>query len=318
MSQGALALAVVAALSGCRTASEPRTAPVDPMASFARLLPGEWQATFPTGESLFDTWHWGPGRHSVRAMTDGAEANGDPWRGIKVAYWHPGRKQVRLFSVEPHGGVMDGSIAFDGDHAAAVFDLHQPGGRRDMGMRWTFDGADRYDLALLEGPGLPQVNGWTYLRHHTPVAPHRRGRALTATSTERLQAFAPLLDRTWEVAGRWRTTVQWVPVADAIYARTVALTDDGAHVLDAYVYHQPGPAALRCLALSSTGAVYEGDVTVLAGGALGFDLTRTEGDRTVGYAMRFDLEPDGALHQQVWSVDGATRTPVLDLRHTRR
>ena len=39
------------------------------------------------------------------------------------------------------------------------------------------------------------------------------------------------------------------------------------HLLDAYFYHHTGADALRCLALSNRGGVYEGDLTVLDGGA---------------------------------------------------
>ena len=42
----------------------------DPMARFARLMPGEWRQTARSGTSMFHTWHWGPGQHSTREMTD--------------------------------------------------------------------------------------------------------------------------------------------------------------------------------------------------------------------------------------------------------
>jgi hypothetical protein len=34
---------------------------IDPMASFARLVGGEWWVTFTSGERAVATWGWGPG-----------------------------------------------------------------------------------------------------------------------------------------------------------------------------------------------------------------------------------------------------------------
>src|SRR5688572_1278833 len=77
-----IALSLTAAMSACtaRQAKSPDTRPVsepapakvtDPMASFVRMVSGEWRVTFHSGKSFFHTWHWGPGKHSIRRMTDG-------------------------------------------------------------------------------------------------------------------------------------------------------------------------------------------------------------------------------------------------------
>src|SRR5262245_12640298 len=86
----------------------------NPTASFARMVGGEWKMTAAAGTSMFDTWHWGPGRHSMRVMTDGLGADGNPWRALGVVYWHPGRKQVCSLGLSPYGaGVAEGAIKFD-------------------------------------------------------------------------------------------------------------------------------------------------------------------------------------------------------------
>ncbi len=73
--------------------------------------------------------------------------------------------------------------------------------------------------------------------------------------------------------------------------------------------------ALRCLGLSNRGGVYQGDLTVLDGGALQLDLKVYEGDRAVPHVARFDLDHNGRLRTRVWSVEGAVRTLTLDLDH---
>ncbi len=87
------------------------------------------------------------------------------------------------------------------------------------------------------------------------------------------------------------------------------------HLLDAYIYHHTGTNKLRCLALSNRGAVYEGDVTVLEGGALQLDLKGYEGDRIVRHVVRLDFEPDGTVRLCVWSLKDADRTLLVDVHH---
>jgi hypothetical protein len=54
---------------------------------------------------------------------------------------------------------------------------------------------------------------------------------------------------------------------------------------------------------SSGGGGYEGDATVLDGGALELDLKGYEGDRVVPMLARFDLAKDGSLRGRVGSLD---------------
>jgi hypothetical protein len=257
-------------------------------------------------------------------MTDGAGAGGEPWREVQVFYWHPGRKQVRLLGLSPFArGVSEGTIKFEGETADGVFDLYQTGGRRNMGLRWAFDGPDKYRDTLLEatGPdGLKPLVELEQVRSTPPAAPRPRT-VEGGKPSERLKAFEPLLGHTWEAKGEWaggdafraRTAFEWVPLADAIYVRVVGR--EGEHLLDAYVYHHTGAKVLRCLALSNRGGVYEGDVTVLDGGAPQLDLRGYEGDRRVQNVVRLDFEKDGAVRQRVWSVKGAERTLMLDVHH---
>jgi hypothetical protein len=332
-----IALSLLAAVSACtaRQDTSPDANPVqepapaevaDPMASFARMVPGEWRVTAQSGKSMFHTWHWGPGKHSIRRMTDGSGAGGEPWRALMVVYWHPGRKQVRLLGLEPFArGVADGTIKFEGETADGTFDLHQTGGLRKLSLRWVFDGPDKYRDTLLEatGPdGYKPLVELDHVRSEPPAAP--RPRTVEGEKpSKHLKALEPLLGHTWEAKGAWatgdafhtRTTFEWVPLADAIYGRVVTPGKDGEHLLDAYVYHHTGANKLRCLALSSRGGVYEGDVTVPDGGAPQFDLKGYDGDQAVTHVVRFDFEQDGALHHRVWSLKGTERTLTLDVHH---
>jgi len=143
--------------------------------------------------------------------------------------------------------------------------------------------------------------------------------------SERLKVLESLLGHTWEAKGDWatgeafhvQTVFEWVPYADGIYASTMALTKDGEpmHLLDAYFYHHTGTNALRCLALSNRGGVYEGDLTVLEGGALQLDLMGYEGDQVVPHVVRFDFDKDGTLRNRVWSFEGTDRKLRLDVHH---
>jgi hypothetical protein len=332
-----LALSLVVTLSACtpRKIESPDTTPTpvvvaDPMASFARLVSDEWKTTAKSGSSMFHTWHWGPGRHSVREMTDGFGADGNPWRELRVAYWHPAVKQVHLLGLSPYAaGVAEGTIRFDGETAEAVNDMYQTGGRRKLKSLWKFDGPDKYHDELLEatGPGgYSPLAGWDRVRV-TPPAVKRAFAVEGAKPSERLKALEPL-SRTWEVKGNWvggdalhvRSTVEWVPLASGVYIRVVAPKTDGEprHLLDAYVYHHTGTNKLRCLALSERGGVYEGDVTAPDGGGLQLDLTGHEGDQATRHAVQFDFEMDGTLHHRVWSVVGTDRTRLLDVHHKAR
>jgi hypothetical protein len=329
-----IALTLVVALSTCTTArdSGPDADPAakhapaavaGPMADFARMVPGEWRVTYANGLGQFDTWHWGPGEHSMRVMTDGFGGAGEPWRELQVLYWHPGRKQVRLLGLNPYArSVAEGSIAFAGETADAVIDLYQTGVHRDMSLRWTFDGPDKYRETLSEtlGPGGPTpLAEWDYARALELTAARPPPAEAAPRPSEHLQALEPLLGRTWEARGdafHVRSTFEWIPYADGIYASTYALTDrEPTHLLDAYFYHHTGADALRCLALANHGGVYEGDVTVLDGGALQLDLQGHEGDRVVRRRVRLDFEPDGTLRQRDWSLGGAEPELMRDLHH---
>jgi len=327
-----LALALLVPLSACTGAPDgaprveiaPDPAPVepaDPMAPFARLIPGAWQVTFASGAIGVDSWHWGPGQHSVRSGE------------LEVYYWHPGRKEIRMLSMHADipgvgRGVGEGTIRFDGDVAEGVFDLYQPRGPRKLGLHWRFEGPDKYHDTLLEqtGPeGLRPANGWVRVRIPRPEG-MPRGAAEARPPSEALQAFGALVGGTWEADGaaatgnlpRTRTTFEWIP--DYIHVRAHAPGRDGEPVLllEAYVYQHVKTGALRCLALSESGGVYEGDLSVLESGALQFDMKGCERDEVVPLVVRLDLDPDATLRLRVESSAGGARALVLDARHRKR
>ncbi len=217
-----IAMSLIAAASACTAGQDkipharpvPEAAPdelADPMASFAHMMPGQWQMTFQGGTSIYDTWHWGPGRHSMRVMTDGFGADGEPWRELDVMYWHPGREQVRLLHMHRDvpgigRGVGEGTIKFDSDAAEVVYDLYQPGVRRKLGSRWTFDGSDRYHEILSEstGPGgfQPLVE-WDRVRVNRRSEPPPPIAEEALTPSKNLKVFEPLLGHTWEAKGAY-------------------------------------------------------------------------------------------------------------------
>lgn len=299
-----------------------------PLAAFARLIHGEWRMTVMSGTSLFHTWHWGPGRHSVRVMTDGIGADGRPWRAVQVYYWHPGHKEIRLLGLNPYArSVAEGTIRVDGDTAEAVMDMHQTADRRELVVRWSFEGKDKYHEVLLErlGPdNLVLLAEWDHFREQPPEEPRILGDEAVQLA-ERLRPFAPILTGPWEAAGvgaddasfRVRSTVQWVPGADLIYARSESVLADGTarHAFDTYLFHHTGTATLRCLVVSDHGGVYEGDVSVLDGGALRFDLTGSEPDGTAQLAARLDLDGANSLRQRVWSIHDGKETLEMDVHH---
>lgn len=295
-----------------------------PMAAFTRLIPGEWRI----GTSLFHTWYWGPGKHSVRVMTDGFGADGLPWRAVQVFYWHAGRKEIRLLGVNPYArSVAEGTIRIGGDTAEATVEMHQTADRRELVVRWSFEGDDKYHEVLLErlGPdNLVLLAEWDHIRVQAPGEPRILGDEGIQLA-ERLQPFAPIVTGPWEAEGAWtsgetlrvRSTVQWVPGADMVYARSETLSQDGQarHGLDTYLYHHTGAGTLRCLVVSDQGGVYEGDVRVLDGGALQCDLTGSEPDGTVQLVVRLDFDGGNSLRQRVWSTRDGQQTLVLDIHH---
>jgi formylglycine-generating enzyme required for sulfatase activity len=299
-----------------------------PMAGFARMATGEWRM----GTLQTDTWSWGPGGHSMRMQTRGSDGGGNPWSELLVVYWHPGRRQVRLLGLHPDipnlgRGVMEGTIRFDGGSAASFFDLYQPGRRRDMSSRWTFDGPDKYRETLLEdtGSGFATLAEWDFVRSTTPSSLLPRATEEAPTPSENLAVFATLLGPTWAAEGDratgesidLRSTFECVPHLDVIHGRVTAPAGDGApaHLLDVYLYHHVGTGSLHCLALSKRGGVFEGELAVLADGALQVDLRGSEDDRVVPYRVRVDLDEDEAPRQRIWSLDGSEPVQLLDVRH---
>lgn len=276
----------------------------------------------------------------MREMTEGFAGDGQPWHEVRVFYWHPGRQQVCVWGVSPFAqGVSEGTISFDSRTAEGVFDVQQfgfdpnkNGGRRKLGLRWTFDGPDMYRDVLLEdtGKGFETLAEWDHFRINPPAAPPRANEVAVPRPSDRMKAFEPLLASTWEghgkllwggeaagQASRIQTTFEWTPYAEAIYARTLVLTDDGepTHLLDAYIHHYAGTNSLRCRAFTKSGGVYEGGVTMPAEHSLQLDLKGYEGERVVSYVARFEFEKDGAARHRIWSAEGNERTLLLDIHH---
>jgi hypothetical protein len=330
-----LATSFLTALLACSASQDERPdakASDHPLARSGRLIGGEWRQTALSGKTMYTTSHWGPGKHSLRSMTHGFGAGGEPWRDLGVAYWHPGRKQLLQLGLTPfRHGVSEGVIQVEGDTSEAFVDLYQTGDHRKLVARTVFEGPDKYRSALLEviGSADPAPLGeWEFFRSWTltPVIPLTASEA--GSPSVHLKALEPFLDQAWkstgEPRGDWtsgagftiQAIVEWITLADGIYARVLGPLEDGepVHLLDAYVFHHTGTGAVRCLALSHLGGVYEGDLTVLENGALELALQGYEGDRLAPIVARFDFEEDGAVRSRFWSRAGSERELKLDLR----
>lgn len=309
--------------------------PAPPLAFFARMLSGEWQMRAASGTSIFRTWHWGPGQHSLRVMNDGQGAAGEPWLDFDVVYWHPARKEVRVFGVSQYArGITNGVATVDGERATVDIDLHQTGGRRRLRSELRFDGPDRHRSRLLEAVSgaddYTLLSEWELVRND-PADDQRRIEVGDAKApSDRIRPLASLLGR-WDA---WigaataapadprlvRATSEWIPRADAIYIRVVEPVPGSGpiHLLDAYLYHHTGTGRLRCLALSREGGVFDGDIAVLEEGGFQFDFQACDGDRLVPGTARISIEAGEAVTLRAWYGDGADRRPVLDTTAGRR
>ena len=322
-------LAFDSAAQGLLTQPKPTTEhseePV-PMAAFARMETGEWRL----GTVHATTWRWGPGRHSIRAHRVGSDVGGNPWRELVIYYWHPDREQIQLVSFHPDipsigRGVGEGTIEFDGDTAVTSLELYQPRGKRKLESRWAFDSPDTYNDIILEdnGRGMATLAEWEYTRslELSPPSVPKAGRA--PKPSRDIQPFVPLLGR-WEGHEDGReelvqSSFEWMEHLDVVALSVERAHEDGMpeHLLDVYLYHHVGFDELRCLAISATGNIFEGGVTVLEDDSLELDLTRFEEGAVDRRLVRINFTADDALQTRVWSVDGDMRTLVLDVLHHR-
>jgi hypothetical protein len=304
-----------------------------PMASFAKMLPGEWKVTAASGTSMYHTWHWGPGNHSIRRFTDGKGADGKNWREVNVYYWHPDRKQICLLGFSPFAnGLSEGTITFDGESAEAVVDLHQIGSRRKMGLHWKFEGPDKYREKLLEkvgDKGFQTLVEFDHLRSRTafekePIIPD--GTELDSRFPEHLKPLEPLLGKAWQSTGKWlgktvdiQTTIEWIPLADMMYlsVKKTGVNGESTHLLDGYLYRHTGTKALRCLALANDGRVCEGEITVAVDGGVQIDLKCYDKKSIQRQITRIDFQNDGTMQQRLWNQNEVGKELILELTHER-
>jgi hypothetical protein len=371
--RGVVGLGLVAMVAGCgpvrqdavslgagesgQASDQAPVAVVNPMLPFEMMIGGRWKMTAQSGTSMFDTWHWGPGRRSLRVMTDGQSADGRPWRSVSVYYWHPGLTEIRTLGLQPvFRGINEGSITFDGQRAEGFSQLHQTGGTREMGLRWTFEGKDKYRDELLEnGPeGYYVMNKWerfrvgvadaagggvsegkdarTALGAGEGVLDARAG--ATPGLSALMEPFGTLLgrrrERTWEFAAvgqhagapRSRTTFEYVPYADAIYGRVDEISTSGAasHSMDVYLYHHTSARVLRCLAVGVDGrgeaVVYEGVVKKGDGEDLVLELRSSGAEGDKRIHMRVEFDGAGGARLLGWRSDGERLEQIVDARYS--
>jgi hypothetical protein len=319
--------------------SHERSAAVDgageanPMASFAIMEEGQWDL----GSIHADTWRWGPGKHSIRSHTVGTDASGRPWREMAIYYWHPGLEQIRVLSLHPDipgigRGVAEGSIEFDGRTLTGQADLYQTGRQkptyRRLAHRWTFNGPDRYHEVLLEnsGRGYQTLAEWDYVRTEKQPSTQIDPEADAPLPSENLTSLVPLLGQ-WESLNEQgherddhtRLNFEWAEYLDLIAVRLDSAdheeTDDP--LCDAYLFHHVGTNTLRCLALTRSGLVYEGDITQRTDGSLQCELTCIQDDLETKAIARLEIERDGSLRVRIWTAPDEDRPLIHDARYQR-
>lgn len=309
-----------------------RTPPADasPLAGFAIMEEGQWNL----GSIHADTWHWGPGKNSIRSHTVGADGDSNPWREIAVYYWHPGLEQIRVLSLHPDipaigRGIAEGSIEFDGQTFRGKVDLYQTGRERPVHRRlahhWTFDGPDRYHETLLEntGRGYETLVEWDYVRSEVqptkPTVPNGDAPLPSAN----LKPLLPLLGR-WEIQteaaddrdARARLNFEWAEYLDLIAVRLESAEAESSadSFCDAYLFHHVGTNSLRCLALTRSGGVYEGELKLLPDGTFESELKLSESGVSRQSLARLDFEEDGSLRVRVWTEADGKRALAHDVR----
>jgi hypothetical protein len=297
----------------------------DPMAGFERLVEGSWRL----GTMQTNRWRWGPGRRSIREHTVGLNSDDNPWRELLIHYLRPDREKVQLLSFHPDipgigRGVGEGTFEIHGDTASSALQLYQPGVRRTLATHWTLKGPDLYHEALLEdsGSGWRPLAEWDFSRDGDAVALPEPAAGDTPKPSKNIRAFVPLLGK-WESgdddggATPVRAHAEWMEYLDVVAVRVEGGPDpgDATHLLDAYLYHHLGTDTLRCLALSASGAVYEGGVAVLEDGALELDLTRYGEDTVDRRLVRIGFEPNRELRTREWMIHGDDRVLVFDAHY---
>jgi len=325
-----LALCLIPATSACAAA---RSEGADgPLAGFERLIGGEWRVTLASGATGRHAWRWGPGRFSMSRVSHGSWAQENPWQG-ELLYWHPGHGEVRVLTLHEDvpgvgRGVGTGTMRFDGETSEALLGLDQPRGTRRLGQRQVFDGRDAYREILLEdsGAGLQPLNALDFVRVEVRAeSPEPVSDPAKRVFPGPWKPFEALVGGTWATDGqafgagarRVQTSFEWLPSLEVVLARVSASDGAGPATpwLEAFVYRPVSGDALRCLALSHRGAVYEGGVSALASGALQLDLLGYEGEGVQMLAVLLEIEPDGSLRQRVQSLEGAGPELLLEVRH---
>ena len=242
---------------------------------------------------------------------------------VGVFYWHPGRQEVRLFGLSTFAGsVSDGVVRFAGDTIEADFDIYQTTGPRDLYRLWVFNGKDRYRSVLRErgeDGALGTLAEWEYIRQRMPMVPGSG----TDTDTDAgepqgpLEILAPYVGPAWEAVvppfeGSMlegvptRVTLRWVPHAKYVHVRATMI-EDSTGVVDGWIYYHTGLDKLRCLALSHTGGVYEGDVGLGEDGMLSMELAGFEGDRETTQNLRLHPVEGERFRALLLGKDGAMR-----------
>jgi len=139
------------------------------------------------GRACSTPGNWGPGKHSIRRMTDGSGGGRrGPWREVQVFYLAP-RSQAgpgaggEPFSQEAYRRARSRST---GRTQKATSTSTRPADFRKMGLRWAFDGprqVPRYAAGSEPDPAdSSPSSSFDQIRSKPPAKntappPHRRG-----------------------------------------------------------------------------------------------------------------------------------------------
>lgn len=296
------------------------------LATLARLEPGSWETTLGSGQRQQRTWHWGPGRHALWALTTGPQGDHSPWGELRVLHPLADRSELGFLVVHSRvarvgRGVGEGTAQVADDGWFARSELWQgPTRPRTTGLRWTFADADTGDEVLSEATGLTglqPLTEWRFSRIARQPAPVA-AKALPVQFAE----LVPWLAESWRadsepVRGEpvaCRTVFEVLPHVEVLHVATFAGASTAAPLLEAFCYLHPRTDTLRCLVLGHDGAVFTGDARVESG-ALRCDLRGHEGGRACRRIVHFDCAADGSRRQRVWA-EAETGAPLREVRLT--
>lgn len=298
------------------------------MRAFEYLISKTWTVTAATGTKMHHTWKWGPGRQSIERWTDGESADGKPWHEFVVYYWHPQEQKLKVLGVSPFdSGINIGTIEFDsGSPYSAVTNstMNQMTSRRELQTRWSFKNQNHYVETLLEKlPAGNTVELVSFQHERTdPPAVSLSQPEVSILIPDQFSFLKRILGAQWhtqsdETGKKYKWSLHWRPIANFIEGSIAdeSETDPQNVNMRVFIYHVPGTKVLRCLGLSATSDVFEGDVTPLSNGSFQLLLKRHDASESLKIDSTFEFLPMGNMVQTLRFPEGNDLPKSLVFNH---